>query len=155
MTRIVVIGEGMLELVRKGENWQLGYGGDTLNTAIHLARAGHEVAFLTALGSDPLSVDLKDKWTAEGLDTSTVLNHPGLNTGLYAISTDDACERSFTYWPRPPLAAQSQALRQKLGSSSRTVRTCAPSVFSPPKPRITAIGQFVWSGQLDHFGKAC
>jgi 2-dehydro-3-deoxygluconokinase len=30
----------MLELSRSGEDWQLGYGGDTLNTAIHLARAG-------------------------------------------------------------------------------------------------------------------
>jgi len=98
MARIAVIGEGMLELVRKEENWRLGYGGDTLNTAIHLARAGHEVAYLTALGSDPLSAEMKDKWAAEGLDISMVLNHPDLSTGLYAISTDDAGERSFTYW---------------------------------------------------------
>jgi 2-dehydro-3-deoxygluconokinase len=36
---IVLIGEAMLELSRTGEDWRLGYGGDTLNTAIHLARA--------------------------------------------------------------------------------------------------------------------
>jgi 2-dehydro-3-deoxygluconokinase len=98
MARLVVIGEAMLELVKKGEDWQLGYGGDTLNTAVHLARAGHDVAYFTALGSDPLSADLKSRWTAEGVDTSLVLDHSTRCTGLYAISTDAAGERSFAYW---------------------------------------------------------
>lgn len=100
MARIVFIGEAMLELVRQNEDegWRLGYGGDTLNTAIHLARAGHEVAYLTALGRDPFGSDLKAQWAAEGLDISLVLDHPSRSTGLYAISTDAAGERSFTYW---------------------------------------------------------
>lgn len=98
MARIVLIGEAMLELARKGEDWRLGYGGDTLNTAIHLARAGHDVAYLTAIGSDPLSSELKAEWGREGLDTSLVLEHPSRATGLYAISTDAAGERSFSYW---------------------------------------------------------
>ena len=76
----------------------MGYGGDTLNTAIHLARLGHDVAYLTALGSDPMSVQLKAKWAAEGLDTSLVLDHPTRTTGLYSISTDATGERSFSYW---------------------------------------------------------
>jgi 2-dehydro-3-deoxygluconokinase len=93
----------MLELVRprasnEGAGWQLGYGGDTLNTAIHLARAGQDVAYLTAIGSDPLSSELKTQWAAEGLDTALVLDHPTRNTGLYAISTDEKGERSFSYW---------------------------------------------------------
>src|SRR5690606_32444569 len=96
--RVVACGEAMLELSPDSDRWQLGYGGDTLNTAIHLARAGIETAYLTALGSDPLSSGLKDRWTAEGLDCSLVLTHPGRNTGLYAITTDARGERSFTYW---------------------------------------------------------
>lgn len=93
----------MLELSRTGGAgergpWQLGYGGDTLNTAIHLARAGHDTAFLTAIGSDALSEDLKSRWAAEGLDVSLVLEHPARSTGLYAIVTDAAGERSFSYW---------------------------------------------------------
>ena len=88
----------MLELARKGEDWQLGYGGDTLNTAIHLARKGHDTAYFTAVGIDPLSQDLKSQWAAEGLDTALVLEHPTRNTGLYAIVTDAWGERSFTYW---------------------------------------------------------
>jgi 2-dehydro-3-deoxygluconokinase len=98
MARIVCIGEAMLELSRQGENWRLGYGGDTLNTAIHLARAGHDVAYLTALGCDPLSAGLKAEWAGEGLDSSLILDHPTRSTGLYAISTDDQGERSFSYW---------------------------------------------------------
>ena len=98
MAKVVCIGEGMLELSRAGDGWQLCYGGDTLNTAIHLARTGHDVAYLTALGSDALSANLKEQWAAEGLDTSLVLDHPTRSTGLYAIATDAAGERSFTYW---------------------------------------------------------
>lgn len=96
--RIVLIGEAMLELSQRGEAWHLGHGGDTLNTALQLARSGHDVAFLTALGSDPFSMGLCDRWRAEGLDTALVLHHPDRATGLYAISTDDRGERSFAYW---------------------------------------------------------
>ena len=54
MSRIVCVGEGMLELRREHGEWRLGSGGDVLNTAIHLARLGHDVAFLSALGNDPM-----------------------------------------------------------------------------------------------------
>lgn len=108
--RIVVVGEGMLELSRFGDGWRLGYGGDTLNTAIHLARLGHDVAFLTALGSDPFSVDLLAEWAGEGLDTSLVLTDPERMPGLYAIRTDEAGERSFSYWRGESAARRTFAL---------------------------------------------
>lgn len=96
--RAVLVGEAMLELAQHGAGWQLAYGGDTLNTAIHLARAGIDTAYLTALGTDPFSLDLKARWAAEGLDTGLVLADPARNPGLYAITCDAAGERSFTYW---------------------------------------------------------
>lgn len=98
MARIICCGEGMLELSREGSAWRLGFGGDTLNTAIHLARLGHDVAYLTALGNDPFSEQLRRDWQAEGLDVSLVLTHPTRNAGLYAITTDESGERSFAYW---------------------------------------------------------
>ncbi len=94
----VVVGEAMLELSRDGERWRMGYGGDTLNTAIHLARSGISTAYLTAVGSDPFSVAMVAEWRSEGLDVSLVLEHPTRHCGLYAIATDAAGERSFTYW---------------------------------------------------------
>jgi 2-dehydro-3-deoxygluconokinase len=107
----VLVGEAMLELSQAGSGkehsgWRLGYGGDTLNTAIHLARSGINTAYLTALGTDPFSDGLKEQWAAEGLDTGLVLADPARNPGLYAITTDDAGERSFTYWRSESAARQ-------------------------------------------------
>ena len=57
--RIVIVGEGMLELSRvDATGWRLGHGGDTLNAAIHLARFGADVAYATALGDDPFNNDI-------------------------------------------------------------------------------------------------
>lgn len=96
--RIVVVGEGMLELSRSGADWRLGHGGDTLNTAIHLARFGNDVAYATALGEDPFSDQMRGAWAEEGVDVSLILTDPDRRPGLYAITTDMAGERSFTYW---------------------------------------------------------
>ena len=98
VVRAVFIGEAMLELSRHGSVWKLGYGGDTLNTAIYLARAGIETSYLTALGKDTYSQTLKRQWRAEGLDISMVLADPERQPGLYAIDTNNQGERSFTYW---------------------------------------------------------
>ena len=99
--RIAVIGEGMLELSRDpaaNGGWRLGYGGDTLNTAIHLARMGFDVGFITALGSDTFSERLRKEWQAERLDVSRILTDPERLPGLYAIETDAHGERNFAYW---------------------------------------------------------
>lgn len=106
MAKVVVIGEGMLELSSDGPGWRLAYGGDTLNTAIHLARFGHEVTFATALGADAFSHELRRAWQEEGLDISLVLAHPDRLPGLYAIRTDANGERSFTYWRGESAARQ-------------------------------------------------
>lgn len=102
MADIVMLGEGMIELSRRGNavssDWRLGYGGDTLNTAIHFARYGDTVGYLTALGGDPFSAQLRADWSAEGVDTRMVLTDPAASPGLYAITTDADGERTFTYW---------------------------------------------------------
>lgn len=107
--RIAVLGEGMLELARPGDGgsgrdgrdgqgWQLGFGGDTLNTAVHLARFGLATSYVTALGSDPFSDALRRDWAAEGLDIGHILTDPERLPGLYAIRTDSDGERAFFYW---------------------------------------------------------
>ena len=97
--RFVLVGEGMLELsATTGDLWNLRYGGDTLNTAIHLARLEADVAFGSALGDDRFGHELRERWTGEGVDCSLVLTDPDRNTGLYAIVLDEDGERSFVYW---------------------------------------------------------
>lgn len=96
---VTVIGEAMLELSRgTGDSWNLRYGGDVINTAIHLARSGDTVRLASALGADPMSAELCAAWEAEGVDTSLVLRAADRLPGLYAIETDATGERSFHYW---------------------------------------------------------
>lgn len=96
---VTVIGEAMLELSRgQGDGWNLRYGGDVINTAVHLARSGDTVRLASALGTDPMSEDLLQQWQAERVDTALVLRAPDRLPGLYAIETDASGERSFHYW---------------------------------------------------------
>jgi 2-dehydro-3-deoxygluconokinase len=99
--RVVSFGECMLEL--QGEAFgtmQQTYGGDTLNTAVYLARCGRglHVDYATALGDDPLSSGLLRRWQAEGLGTALVRRLPGRLPGLYLIEVDERGERRFSYW---------------------------------------------------------
>src|SRR6187549_2488385 len=55
-SRVVAIGEVMIELARGGDGrFGMACGGDTFNTAVYLARAGVDVSYATALGDDPYS----------------------------------------------------------------------------------------------------
>lgn len=99
MVRIVIIGEALLELSHPhGRGDRLSYGGDTLNTAIYLARLGQTPHFITAMGIDPYSDDVIRQCRAEGVRINHVLRHPGRLPGLYAIQLDAAGERRFHYW---------------------------------------------------------
>jgi 2-dehydro-3-deoxygluconokinase len=95
---IFIFGEVMLEYHSHGGPNGLRYGGDTLNTAIHLARMGLDVAYVTAVGTDPISDALVGSLREEGLDTRYVLRHPARRPGIYAIHLDAQGERSFLYW---------------------------------------------------------
>ena len=74
------------------------HGGDTLNTAVYLARLGVTVDYVTALGDDPLSDEMLAHWQAEGIGTSLVRRVSGRLPGLYMIQTDPLGERRFLYW---------------------------------------------------------
>ncbi|HSK41259.1 MAG TPA: PfkB family carbohydrate kinase, partial [Arenibaculum sp.] len=82
--KVAVIGECMLELAdRGGGEARFGFGGDTLNTAVYLARAGVGVDYVTDLGDDPYSQSMIAAWQAEGIDTRFVGRRPGALPGLY------------------------------------------------------------------------
>jgi 2-dehydro-3-deoxygluconokinase len=102
----VVIGECMLELTRDADRWRLGYGGDTFNTAVYLSRLGVPTAYLTALGADIFSHDMRAEWQADGLDTSLVLTDGSRLPGLYAVRNDADGERHFYYWRERSAARQ-------------------------------------------------
>jgi 2-dehydro-3-deoxygluconokinase len=95
---VIAIGECMLELVGVGDDWRLNHAGDVFNTALTMRRLGVPVAFLSALGADPFSLEMRAAWLREQIDTSMVLTDPTRLPGLYAIRTDADGERSFYYW---------------------------------------------------------
>ncbi len=107
---IAALGECMLELQGQafGQLRQT-FGGDTLNTAVYLARCGGpalRVHYATALGDDSLSGGMLDRWAAEGVQTGLVQRLPGRLPGLYLIELDAGGERRFHYW-RGQAAARS------------------------------------------------
>lgn len=102
--RVLAVGECMLELRHMtGTNLVLGFGGDTYNTAVYLARAAEalgvdvQVGYLCGLGADTHSELMREAWHQEGiLDRSVTVR--GKTPGLYAVRTDGEGERTFAYW---------------------------------------------------------
>src|SRR6266550_4975487 len=96
MTRVASIGECMIELQETPAGQLTStYGGDTLNTAVYLARLGVTVDYVTVLGDDPWSDQMVAGWHREGVGTGLVIRAPGRLPGLYVIQTDSAGERRF------------------------------------------------------------
>ncbi|OAF09992.1 ketodeoxygluconokinase [Bradyrhizobium centrolobii] len=107
MASVACIGECMVELRQAqgrqsagqgGGLYSRGFGGDTLNTAVYLARLEVKVDYFTALGDDALSEEMVAAWAAEGVGTRRVLRLPGKLPGLYMIQTDAKGERQFFHW---------------------------------------------------------
>lgn len=101
--RVACIGECMVEFSHLGgDALKMAFGGDTLNTAVYLARlterTGISVDYVTALGGDAYSDAMLDHWRDEGVGTDLVTRLENRLPGLYTIRTDEKGERSFTYW---------------------------------------------------------
>lgn len=122
--RIIVIGECMAELSgNDASGWRVGFGGDTLNTSVYLARllgTDFTISYMTRLGGDPFGTRMLQAWAQEGLDLGLAEVVADRVTGLYAIATDANGERSFTYWrdraPARELLSQplNEALRAQI-----------------------------------------
>ena len=109
--KVICLGEAMVELSLNDatpDQARISYAGDTFNTAIYLKRSAPEleVGYATQIGSDRLSDGLLQRMRDEGLDTALTRRSRTQMPGLYAISTDDAGERSFMYWRSASAARQ-------------------------------------------------
>lgn len=121
---IAVIGECMIELSQKGSAVKRGFGGDTLNTAVYIARqvspAALKVHYVTALGTDSFSQEMLNTWQQEGIDVSLTQRLADKLPGLYFIETDERGERTFYYWRNQAAARfwlqgqQAESLCQRL-----------------------------------------
>ena len=97
--RAVCVGEVLIELARGADGrFALSCTGDAFNTAIYLARAGIDVAFVTALGDDPYSDSALALAAAEGVSSSLVLRIPGRLPALCLVENGPTGERGVRYW---------------------------------------------------------
>ncbi len=100
--KIAVIGECMIELSQKGADVSRGFGGDTLNTSVYIARQVDAdklaVHYITALGNDSFSQQMLEAWQQENVQTTLTQRLEHRLPGLYYIETDASGERTFYYW---------------------------------------------------------
>ena len=100
---IAFIGECMVELRSDVKaNICQSFAGDSLNTAVYLARLlppnQHQIHFVTALGVDDFSNAMIDYFQSEGIRCDKIRRLPERQPGSYYINIDSAGERSFQYW---------------------------------------------------------
>ena len=82
MTRVACIGECMIELSEMPDGrLARSFGGDTLNTAVYMARLGAAVDYVTALGDDDWSGEMLAAWQGEGIGTSPSHACPAASRG--------------------------------------------------------------------------
>ena len=144
MTRVVAIGECMVELrVRPDGAYDRAFAGDAYNTAVQLKRCAPcvRVQFATVTGDDGLSVDMRRAWRADGIDDRLSPFIPGLLPGLYAIDTDAAGERRFSYWRGQSAARRwlTELDSERLAGADLLFLTGVSLAILPPDERSRAL----------------
>lgn len=144
MTRIVAIGECMVEMAPFGQDpngYKMGFAGDTLNTAWYLRRllpAGNQVDYMTAVGTDAISDRMLAFLTEAGLGTDHIIRRQDRTVGLYMVELKDG-ERSFSYWrgqsAARTLAQDEDALARALSQAQATYFSGITIAVLPPEDR--------------------
>ncbi len=102
---VVSLGEPMVEFcatevgrLSKAPLFKRGWGGDTSNFAVALARQDVSVAHVCRLGGDEFGRSFLDLWEAEGMDVSGVIVERDAWTAIYIISLIEGGGHDFTYY---------------------------------------------------------
>ncbi|MCH2089728.1 MAG: sugar kinase [Pseudoalteromonas sp.] len=101
MKKIFFLGECMVELKAiSNSTLNQSFAGDVYNSAVYLKRcfSSLECGVVSAIGTDALSIKMRQRFVEEGLATQLVFTHANKVPGIYYIETDEQGERSFTYW---------------------------------------------------------
>ncbi|KKB77756.1 2-dehydro-3-deoxygluconokinase [Devosia soli] len=148
--RIVSIGECMIEM-SGGEDrtYRLGYAGDTLNTAWYLrALLGKDwaVDYVTALGTDRYSDDIRAFLKSNAIGTDHIGTVPERRPGLYMIHQDKG-DRHFTYWRDQSaaklLADDKSALQKAVEGASLVYFSGITLAILAPRARGRLLGAIV------------
>jgi 2-dehydro-3-deoxygluconokinase len=140
--KIIFFGECMIEYRANSINVpsdELNFGGDSLNSALYLARlltqSHHQVSYATGIGHDDDSNKLLCYWQGEGINTEFVKKINSKNLGRYYIETNDQGERNFSY-DRDDSAAKYYFKKDKLKTLTQS---------------LTGLEQILSTGKADYF----
>ncbi|OOH87700.1 ribokinase [Pasteurellaceae bacterium 15-036681] len=78
-----------------GYGYQIAYGGKGANQAVAAARMGALTRFIGCIGDDQIGQTMKQAFTQDGIDVSTVTSIPNQSTGLAMIQVADSGENSI------------------------------------------------------------
>lgn len=96
----LAIGECMIEMAPRDDGaFDLGFAGDTFNTAWYARKVGSaalKVSYLSAVGGDDASRQMQAFIKGEGIEPCLAIRSER-SVGLYLITLDEG-ERSFSYW---------------------------------------------------------
>lgn len=119
---VVALGEALVEMNqvdRSRREYRQGYGGDTSNTAIAVARQGGRAAYLTRIGSDIFGARLRALWKEEGVDAGSVVSDETAPTGMYFVS-HGAHGHEFSYMRAGSAASRMTPANLELGIIRRS-----------------------------------
>jgi len=106
---VLCLGEALIEFNQipddTNNTYRSGFGGDTSNTAVAVARQESSSGFLSKVGNDPFGIKLLELWKREGVDCTYVLQHPEFPTGIYFV-THDENGHHFSYYRKGSAASQ-------------------------------------------------
>ncbi len=102
---VVSLGEPMVEFCATNVGhlkdvllFERGWGGDTSNALVAVARLGKTAGYITRIGDDEFGKCFLEMWQREGIDTSHVIVEKGGFTGIYFITLINGGKHEFTYY---------------------------------------------------------
>ena len=106
---IAIIGEGLVELSSNGtladtSTLNKFFGGDTVTTAVAVARLGGNVTYLTQVGNDGFSEFILSSLQKENIDTSLIKSNDEQN-GMYIVSRTPE-KKELLYYKRKTAATK-------------------------------------------------
>ncbi|MCA0928243.1 sugar kinase [Ruegeria profundi] len=115
MKTVIAIGEPLIEFTQSDADadiYRRGLGGDTLNTAVYLARliGPGAISYMTRLGKDTQSRWIIETLSQNGVGCGLLRQSETGAPGISMIECDATGERSFTYWRSQSPARQMFAL---------------------------------------------
>jgi fructokinase len=135
---VTILGEALIDLVRRGSETRAHPGGSPFNVAIGVARLGHPVDFIGRVGSDDYGRLLLDTLRTEGV--TAVLPPDDLPTSVADAQIDDDGAAAYDFrlhWSLPSLAAEAP------GVLARSTLVHTGSIASVLEPGAAEVRRFV------------